>query len=456
MPRHITVHIRLLLLVVFVSVIVACASTSPATVFGTSTGSPLETLTAQTAMPDATLTLPTSSPSPTATQLSVQATSIPQPTATLRPVRTVVPTLAPTITPAPTVLPTSTPTQLPTTTPTPVPSPTPVSTPTPVPVISGRNEPVGPFPGDLEWLHVAGNKIVNESGEVVVLRGANIENWQWSWDPALPLSTILSYELSAIPVLTSHGPDGWSANVIHIDVAARPIIDGNTKYLDALDQMVALAKANGAYTVMSMRYEDIKDEPVYPTQLIEDGIAVLAGRYSNEPAVLYVLGSEPRNITWTDLKPRLTTMLDALRANNTRAVGFLLGTEWSRYVFQALDDPIERENVAFQVDTFDKWDIVQNGDGYFRPLRLDEVAAVYPVLIGGFGPYTNPPTGNFWMTSTDDLMHFADYLEANGISWTAWLFNDVGCPCLLEKPRESFIPTDWGAYLRDIMRQAAS
>jgi hypothetical protein len=144
------------------------------------------------------------------------------------------------------------------------------------------------------------------------------------------LTEILNYELTAIPVLTSHTLRGWSADVIHIDVAAKPIIDHNTKYLDALDTMVALAKSNSAYTVMSMRYEYINDERIYPTQLIEDGIAVLSGRSSNEPAVLYVLGSEPREISWSDLKPRLTTMLDAPRANNPRSIGFLPGTEWSR------------------------------------------------------------------------------------------------------------------------------
>ena len=389
--------------------------------------------------------------SETATALPT-ATSQPA-TRTPVPTRTVTPVVTPSVSASPN--PSSTPTLVPTPTQVPAPTPTVVAVPTPVPVTGGDDDQGGPSPGDLQWLHVDGNKIVNESGDAVILRGANIENWQWNWDQSRSVSSLIAYELSAIPVLTSDEPGGWSANAVHIDVSAKPIIDGNTKYLEALDMMVALAKSNGAYTVMSMRYEGIFDEPVYPTQLIEDGIAVLARRYSNEPAVLYVLGSEPREITWSNLKPRLTSMLDVLRANNPRALGFLPGTEWSRYVFQALDDPIERENVAFQVDTFDKWDIVLNGDWRFKPLRLDEVAAKYPVLIGGFGPYTDPPSGNFWMTDYDDLVQFADYIEANGISWTAWLFNDVGCPCLLEKPRQDWVPTDWGAYLRDIMRQHA-
>ena len=316
--------------------------------------------------------------------------------------------------------------------------------------------PIAPFPGDLEWLHVEGNRIVNESGETVVLRGADVENWQWIWDEEPSLSSLLAFEHEAIPILTGELPSGWGANAVHIDVAAQPLIDGNLKYIAAVDELVSLAKANGAYTVMSMRYEDFLDEPVFPTQTIEDGLAVLAGRYSNEPAVLYVLGSEPRQISWSDLKLRLVTMLDTVRANHPRALAFLPGTEYSRYVYYVLDDPIDRDNLAFQVSTFDTWDLVQNGNGgYYKPLRLDEVAAVYPVLIGGFGVTPGQASGSNWMRDIEDLRSFAALLEEHGISWTAWLFHDSGCPCLLQKPWRDFQPTDWGEILKELMQKAS-
>src|SRR5206468_4210065 len=31
----------------------------------------------------------------------------------------------------------------------------------------------------LPWLHVQGNKIVDASGKTVILRGVNIEHWNW-------------------------------------------------------------------------------------------------------------------------------------------------------------------------------------------------------------------------------------------------------------------------------------
>ncbi len=385
---------------------------------------------------------PTIDPNPVPTATSV----IVSPTATPTPLWT--PTPRPTVTPTPSPVPTPSPTPSPTATS----SPTGTATPTPVPQIPGRNVPIDPFPGDLDWLRVDGNLLVDESGETVILRGANIENWQWEWDEDASLAKILAFENQAIPILVQDGPNGWAANAIHIDVAAKPFIDGNSKYIAAVDEMVRLAKSLGAYTVISMRYEDLLDEPLAPTQLIEDGLAVLASRYSNEPAVLYVLGSEPREISWEELKPRLTTMLDTVRANHPRALAFIPGTKWSRYVYQQFDDPIERPNLAFQVNTFDRWELVEVGDGaYFQPSRLDEIAAEYPVLIGGFGVSEIPPKEVSFMTDTEDLVAFAEHIESNGISWTAWLFHDRGCPCMLEKPWEAFEPTDWGTILRDIM-----
>lgn len=324
---------------------------------------------------------------------------------------------------------------------------------------------------ELEWLRVEGNKIVNESGEVVVLRGANIENWQWGWHSHADKSDAIAYERLAIPVFTSPPPGGWGANVVHLDVAAQPIIDGDADYLGVIDEMVELAKENSAYTVMSMRYEDVLFspgsegdtfllEPEIPTQLIEDGVSALATIYADEPAVLYILGSEPRNIEWPELKPRLTSMIQAARAANPNALTFAPGTEWSRYVYQALEDPIPLENVAFQVDTFDTWEIVQNGHptlqgGKFVPYRLEEVAAVHPIILGGFGLFPAPiPGEDWWMTDPDDLTDFLDFIEATGISWTAWLFNDTACPCMLQEPKESFVPTGFGQEIKDRLEVA--
>ena len=161
------------------------------------------------------------------------------------------------------------------------------------PAYLGNVVTIDPLVGDLDWLSVSGNRIVDESGIPVVLRGANVENWQWIWADSSGGGNVLRFEREAIPMLTGMPPIGWGANLIHIDVAAIPLINGSNLYLSALDEIVATAKENGAYTMMSMRYMDILDQPSSPNQTTETGAAVLAARYANEPAVIYVVGSEP-------------------------------------------------------------------------------------------------------------------------------------------------------------------
>ncbi len=113
--------------------------------------------------------------------------------------------------------------------------------------------PAVTFSGSLDWLHVDGNQIVNESGEVVVLRGANVENREWSWSS----THSIAYELEAIPKLTGDPADGgWGANVVVLAVASGPINRDEQDYLDALDELIALAKANGAYTFRAYRYDE--------------------------------------------------------------------------------------------------------------------------------------------------------------------------------------------------------
>ncbi|MCH7626200.1 MAG: cellulase family glycosylhydrolase, partial [Chloroflexi bacterium] len=305
------------------------------------------------------------------------------------------------------------------------------------------------------WLHVEGNRIVDESGNVVMLRGANVSNWQWIWDGTPDKSQVLNFERSAIPVLAGDAPDGWEANLVHFDIATLPAIQDDQDYLNALDELVALARDNGAYMLFSLRYEGMLEEPSRPTEIIAQGAGILAERYKDEPAVMFVAGSEPRNIGWGELKPLITDVIDAIRASNPKVIVAAPGTRWSRYVYHNLDDPIQRENIILQVSTFDKFDIVQNGGEGFEPYRLDEVTDVYPVVIGGFGlTEQSGSTFSFSMTEFADLVAELDYFESRGIHWTAWLFHDKFCPCMLTDSN-TFDTTNYGEEIKIRLQAAA-
>ncbi len=314
---------------------------------------------------------------------------------------------------------------------------------------SGNTPP--PAPGSLPWLHVEGNKIVNESGDIVVLRGVNIENREWIWGS----SQSIDFERRAIPIATRSPADGdgWGANVILIAVASGPINRNNQAYLAALDEIVSIAKAEGAYTLMVYRYgEPNSQQAHFPDQAAEDAMAALAARYANEPAVLYGLQVEPsqpgsiyENLSqqafWDQvLKPRFDTMVAAIHSNNPNALITVPGTQWSRKIHWALTNPVVGENLVYKTHPYDTWNSIQSS------YRLDEVAAIYPVMLGEFGP------GAFM--SMSDVNSLLDFAEQHGMSWVAWLFHQNGCPCLVSEATNFTPSSPYGEEIKARLQEA--
>ena len=162
-------------------------------------------------------------------------------------------------------------------------------------------------------------------------------------------------------------------------------------------------------------------------------MASLADRYGDEPAVLYGLQVEPHDVSWSQLSPRFASTIDAIRANNPRALVFVPGTDWSRQIDHALEAPIERDNLVYKTHPYDRWGTIQ--DEY----RLAEVAALYPVVLGEFGSGSS--------MDLSDVKALLDFAETQGIGWAGWLFHETGCPCMLEKAT-TFEPSPFGEEVR--------
>jgi hypothetical protein len=275
---------------------------------------------------------------------------------------------------------------------------------------------------------VEGNRIVNESGGTVILRGVNVENREWYWHK----TQSIAFEERAIPEVT----EGWGANLIVLAVASGPINRGEPSYLKALDQMVALAKERNAYTLLVYRYDEPdREQPKMPDMAAERAMGVLAERYADEPAVLYGLQVEPR-VSWSTLKPRFTTMVAWIHKNNPKAVIAVPGTNWGRYVHHALTDPIPGENLIYKSHVYDGWDAISSN------YKLPELAQKYPVIVGEFGAGSQ--------SSYNDVSRLLSMMEDNGISWAAWMFNDIACPCLLSDAG-SFRPSEYGRLVKEFL-----
>jgi hypothetical protein len=290
----------------------------------------------------------------------------------------------------------------------------------------------------LPWLKTDRNRIVNEEGGTVVLRGVNIENREWVWEN----DKSIVFERKAIPVATGDESEGgWGANVVTLAFASGPVNRNDTVYLENQDELIGLAQSHGAYVHLIYRYaEPDTEQPGMPDQAAENAIAKLAERYKNNSTVIFGLQVEPHDVTWSELKPRFTSMIDAIRENNPRALIVVPGTEYGRMIYYALTDPIERDNLVYKTHPYDSWATIES------QYRLREVADKYPVLIGEFGPGSQMN-----LVDTQLLLQFA---ESRGISWVGWLFHDTGCPCMLSDTN-TFAPTPFGTLIKSNLQEAA-
>jgi hypothetical protein len=301
----------------------------------------------------------------------------------------------------------------------------------PVPGLTLALDNPVPAPTGMQWLSTQGNRIVDEQGQTVVLRGANVESREWNWGG----THVPFYERRALPLLTGAPGAGWGANLVLLAVASGPIVRNDPDYLSVLDELVALSRANGAYTLLVYRYDEPNADLVpQPDPNAAQAMATLAQRYVNEPAVLYGLQVEALDTPWTTLKPLYIQMIDAIRAVHPRSLVFVPGTQWSRFIYWALDDGINRPNLVWKTHPYDSWGAIQ------ASYRLDQVSAQFPVLLGEFGP------GDFMNQA--DVDNLLDYAESRGISWCAWLFQSVGCPCLFSSVSPSFVENTYGASIK--------
>jgi hypothetical protein len=180
-------------------------------------------------------------------------------------------------------------------------------------------------PDDLPWLVTEGNRVRDENGNDVYLRGVSAVGLDTAaGTDVVSLRDQLGLGDSAIDVLT----DLWKATVVRIPFRADTILNGTSgliaaDLLSGLDELVsALAQAD-AYTLLSLQAPS-PAENVAPLPG-EDAVAcwqALTTRYQDTPAVLYEIWSSAKPLTagWLEAA---SALVGRLRLNHPASLLFL-------------------------------------------------------------------------------------------------------------------------------------
>ena len=313
------------------------------------------------------------------------------------------------------------------------------------------------LPAGLDVIRVDGKRLVDESGETVIVRGVSIG------DPdKLELAGRWSRELFAVI-------DAWGADVVRVPV--HPVAwrgRGKAGYFRLLDQAVVWASELGLYLMIDWHsignlQSGLYQHPMYDTSRREtlDFWRSVAHRYRGVPAVaFYEIFNEPTTYhgtlgraSWERWKEINEEIVEIIFAHDRDVVPLVAGFDWAYDLKPVAEAPLDVEGIGYVSHPYPQkveppWEEKWERDFGF-------VADRYPVVVTEFGYMGSADPGAHVPTIDDGDYgpRILDFLARQGISWVAWCFDPDWGPRLISD--WDYTPTAAGAFFRDAMRDGS-
>ncbi len=328
----------------------------------------------------------------------------------------------------------------------------------------------------LSRLHVEGNQVKDESGNVLILKGVDIQEYGYA------ISYMTRYSEFHFKYLAHQ----WQAKIIRIPVAPtywrgqHPGLaaSNSTYYLNnILEPTVQLANKYGMYAIIDWHGEGNVNTPgkdgnvnASLTNLNETMTfwSTISQHFNGRAGVIYEIFNEPGDtLTWNTWRPTAQALVDEIRRYDNRTLILVGGTLWASDLSGVVGDPVNGKNVAYVVHPYPitSADYKCGGNpAAWAPSKFlscwdasfGSAAAAYPVFATEWGYYAtdedsgcNAGYAKYWSGYETQL---TTYLEAKGISWSPWSWSPVpgnGSCFSMFKAGSLFEPTQFGQFVRD-------
>jgi endoglucanase len=181
-------------------------------------------------------------------------------------------------------------------------------------------------------LKVVGNKITDQRGQPVQLRGVSLFWSQWIGK---------FYNENAIHWLVKD----WNINVVRVAMA---VDNGgyatNKAEQEKVVKVIDAAIKEGIYVIVDFH---VHDGNKYLNEA-KEFFGMIARRYGQHSNIIYEPWNEPVNHSWTDvIKPYHESVIETIRKHDPDNL-IICGTRtWSQRVDEASLDPIKANNIAY-------------------------------------------------------------------------------------------------------------
>lgn len=313
----------------------------------------------------------------------------------------------------------------------------------------------------LSKLSVIGNKLVNEQGRQVRLKGLN------------PIDPLIHKQLgdSGCPEwgkLYFDTMKQWGANVVRLSI--HPAVwkyHGDSDTFAALDEALSWCEDNDMYAIIDFHSIGFPTRDTYKN----DSDAIYGNKYQttttdmkqfwqkiseryrgqkvvaayelfNEPTISPNGGSPGGQSDWLELKNFAEEIITEIRNNDSQTIILVGGLNWAYDLSHVALHPVSGNQIAYAVHPYpDK----TNWDSNFGLISNS-----YPVIVTEFG--YGPAGGGYHFdkdnySGTDYGTDIIDYLDSKAISWIAWSFSASWLPKLLADT--NYTPSDSGSFFKE-------
>jgi len=308
----------------------------------------------------------------------------------------------------------------------------------------------------LPLIQVKGNKFVNSLGDTILFRGLSISDpdkieKQGHWNKE---HFVKVKEMGTMLVRIPVHPIAWRER-------------SPEKYLELLDQAVAWCTELGMYIIIDWHtIGNLKTElfqnPMYNTtkkETFEFWRTIASHFKGNNTAAFYELFNEPTSfnktlgrISWEEWKEINEDLIALIRAFGKETIPLVAGFDWAYDLTPLRINPIEAEGIGYVTHPYpmkrsQPWEPKWEEDFGFA-------SGKYPIIATEIGFSTTGWRGE--KIDTEDYGNrIVTYLERNGISWLAWVFDPEWYPKMFES-WDTYTLTESGKFFKDAMQSKTS